>query len=117
MATYTKMALSGSTNGQPISVAGSATLGGTAHTGVSGTADWDEVWLWADNTNTASILLTLEWGGTVVPDNLIQVNVPAQQGLVLVAPGLLIQNSLDVTVYAATVDKVNLVGFVNRITA
>jgi hypothetical protein len=117
MATYTKRPLSGSTNGQPWSVAGDSSLGGTVHTGVSGTADWDEVWLWANNTNTSTILLTLEWGGTVVPDNLIQVNVPAQQGLVLVAPGLLIQNSLDVTVYAATVDKINLVGFVNRITS
>ena len=46
MATYTKRLLSGSTNGRPIKVAATATPGTTIHTAVTGTTDFDEVWIY-----------------------------------------------------------------------
>jgi len=116
MATYTKLPLSGSTNGKQIKVVQTATAGDTIHTAVAGTSSWDEIWLWAVNTHTSAILLTIEWGEETAPDGNIQVNIPPQQGLILVAPGLLLQNELVVKAFAGTANKIIITGFVNRIT-
>lgn len=94
MATYSKIALSGSTNGRQILVAATATPGTTLHTAVSGTTDYDEVWLYATNNHTASVNLTIEWGGTTSPDDLIQQSIPSKTGIYLLIPGLVLQNSL-----------------------
>jgi len=117
MASYTKRALSGSTNGRQILVVPTATLGTTIHTAVAGTSDFDEIWLWAMNSHTAALLLTLEYGGVSSPTDLIQVTIPSRSGLVLVAPGILLQNSLVVTAFAASANLVKIAGYVNRITA
>ena len=69
MATYSKQLLSGSTNGKAIKVSATATPGTTIHTAVSGTSSLDEVWLWAQNTDTTDRKLTVEWGGTTSPDS------------------------------------------------
>jgi len=117
MATYTKRALSESTNGRPIKVVAVATAGTTIHTAVAGTDDFDEVWLWAVNSDATDRLLTIEFGGVSDPDDLIEVNIPSQQGLVLVVPGLVLQNSLVVGAFAAAANVIVITGFVNRITA
>ena len=117
MATFTKLKLSGSTDGKGIKVAETATAGTLIHTAVSGTSDWDEIWLWAVNMNTSNVILTVEFGGVTSPDNLIQVSVLAQGGLTLVVPGLLLQNELIVRAYAGTADVITISGFVNRIGA
>jgi len=117
MATFTKRALSGSTNGRPIKVVAVATAGTTIHTAVAGTDDFDEVWLWAVNSDATDRLLTIEFGGVSDPDDLIEVNIPSQQGLVLVVPGLVLQNSLVVGAFAAAANVIVITGFVNRITA
>lgn len=116
MATYTKNKLSGSTNGKAIKVAATATLGTTIHTARDGTSKWDEVWLYAFNSHSADVALTIEWGGVTDPDNITEVTVPYQQGLFLVVPGLLIQNSLVITAFAATANVITISGFVNEIT-
>ena len=117
MATFTKRALSGSTNGRPIKVVAVATAGTAIHTAVAGTSDFDEVWLWCWNSDAIDRLLTIEFGGVSDPDDLIEVNIPSQQGLVLVVPGLVLQNGLVVGAFAAAANVIVITGFVNRITA
>ena len=116
MATFTKTLLSGSTNGKAIKVAATATAGTTIHTAVSGTSSLDEIWLYAHNSSASSVKLTLEWGEATAPDGNIEINIGAEgTGLVLVAPGLLLQNSLVVKAFAATTNVITLTGYVNRI--
>lgn len=119
MATAVKRKLSGSTDGLPIKVTGTGTGSTvTIHTSVSGTTDgsYDEIWLWAYNGHTADVSLTIEWGGASVPDQNIVVNIPYKSGLVLVVPGLILQNSKIVKAFAGTGNVITINGFVNRIT-
>ena len=90
MATFTKTLLSGSTQGKPIKVAATATTGTTIHaTGTSSTTI-DEVWLYAFNSSTGPVSLTVEYGGTTAPDQNIVISVPPTSGLTLVVPGLIL---------------------------
>ena len=116
MATFSKQLLSGSTNGKAIKVVQTATAGTTIHTAVSGTSSFDEIWLYAHNSSSGTVKLTLEWGEATAPDGNIEINIGAEgTGLVLVAPGLLLQNSLVIKAFAATANVITLTGYVNRI--
>ena len=116
MATFTKTLLSGSTNGKAIKVVATATAGTTIHTAVSGTSSLDEIWLYAHNSSASTVKLTLEWGEATAPAGNIEINIGAEgTGLVLVAPGILLQNSLVVKAFAATANVVTLTGYANRI--
>lgn len=117
MATFSKRILSGSTDGKAIKVVQTATAGTTIHTAVSGTSDLDEIWLYAVNSSASAVKLTLEWGQADAPDGNIELSVVAESGLVLVVPGLLLQNSLVLKAFAATANVILLHGYVNRITA
>lgn len=117
MATYTKLALSGSTNGKPIKITASGTLGTTIHTAVSGTSDFDEVWLYAYNGHTSDVVLTVEFGGVSVPDENIVTTLPSKLGLVPIVPGLILQNGLVISAFSDTPNVVTLAGFINRIGA
>lgn len=116
METYTKRILSGSTQGKAIKVAATSTAGTLIHTGVAGTTDKDEVWLWAVNSTTVTEKLTIEWGEATAPDGNIEGSVPPESGLYLVVPGLLIQNGLEIRAFATDANVVCIHGFVNRIT-
>ena len=111
------MLLSGSTQGKAIKIVAVATLGTTIHTAVSGTSNLDEIWLWCQNTASTDKKLTFEWGEATVPDGNIEVTIPAESGLVLVVPGLLLQNSLVISAFAETANVLTIHGYVNRITA
>lgn len=113
--TISKLKLSGSTDGRGVKVAATATPGTTIHT-AHATA-LDEVWLWCVNTDSSTRKLTVEFGGTTSPDDLIEVGVPAESGLVLVTPGLILTNSTVVRAFAATAAVLVVHGFVNRIVA
>jgi hypothetical protein len=115
MATFSKLPLSGSTNGTGILVSASATPGTLIHTAVSGTSSYDEVWLYCQNTASATVALDIEYGGTAVKD-LIELNIPGESGLVLVVPGLFLNNSLVVRAFAATASVLSIHGYVNRVT-
>lgn len=120
MATYTKVKLSGSTDGKAIKVAATATAGTTIHTGSTTATTYDEIWLYAQNTSASAVKLTIEWGGTASPDDLIELTVQPEAGLVTVAPGLLIKGNataLVVRAFAATANVITIHGFVNQITA
>jgi hypothetical protein len=116
MPSYSKQLLSGSTNGKGIKVAATATAGTLIHTAVAGTSSEDEIWLYAHNTSATAVKLTLEWGGVTAPDDHIEINIGAEgTGLILVAPGILLQNGLVVRAFAGTANVVNIFGYVNRI--
>jgi hypothetical protein len=113
MATFTKVKLSGSTDGRAVKVAATASPGTTIHT-ADATA-LDEVWIYAYNSDTASRTITLQWGGTSTPDDDIKVAIPAQTGLTLVVPGLILTNSLVLKAWASVTNVVTVSGFVNRV--
>jgi len=117
MATYSKVALSGSTNGKQIKVAATGTTGTTIHTAQSGTTYWDEIWIYAVNSSTSAVKLTIEWGETAAPDGNIEVTLPPEDGYTLVVPGFVLQNSLVVTAFAGTANVIFINGYVNRISA
>lgn len=115
MATFTKMLLSGSTQGKGILIAQTATAGDTIHTAVAGTSSLDEIWLYAVNSSASAVKLTIEWGEATAPNGNIEVTIPAESGLTLVTPGLLLQNGLVVKAFAGTTNVIVIHGFVNRI--
>ena len=117
MPTIAKVVLSGSTNGRGIKVVPTSTAGTTIHTTGSGTSNFDEVWLWAVNSDTTDRKLTLEFGGTTSPDDLIEFTVPAEDGLYALVEGLPINNAIVVRAFCATANVVMIHGYANRITA
>jgi len=123
MATFTKLSLqpAGSTGtGRLIKVAATATAGTAIHTASSTATTIDELWLYAVNSDTTDRKLTIEWGGTTSPDDLIEQTITAESGLILVIPGLILQGNatpLVVRAFAASANVVMVGGYVNRITA
>ena len=118
MATYTKVLLSGSSQGQPILIAATSSPGTTIHsTGTSSTII-DNVTLYAHNTDTTARKVTLEVGGTGTA-NTIEVTVPAEAGLMLVLPQLPLTGTgsaaKSVAAFCATTNVVAISGFVDRI--
>ena len=114
MTTIVKTVLSGSTDGKGIKVVATSSAGTTIHT-AHATSE-DEIWLYAQNTDTTDRKLTVEWGGTTSPDDLIEYTVKAEDGLYLVVPGLVLTNSKVVKAFCAAANVVIIHGFVNRIT-
>lgn len=114
MATFSKLKLSGSTNGRGIAVAATATLGTTIH--AAHATALDEIWLFANNVHSSAVILTVEFGGVTVTSDLIQQSIAVTpSGLVLVCAGLLLTGSVVVTAFAGTASKIELFGYVNRI--
>ena len=112
--TISRQLLSGSTNGRGVKVAATATPGTTIHTAHA--TSLDEVWLWCVNSDTVARKLTVEFGGTTSPDDLIEVSIPSESGLVLVSPGLTVTGGVVVRAFAATANVLVVMGHVNRIT-
>jgi hypothetical protein len=110
-----RIPLSGSTHGRGIKVAATASTGTTIHTATSSTSDCDVVTLYAYNSSSGAVNLTLQWGGTSTPDDDIKLSIPATSGLTLVVPDMVLRNSLVVAAYAGTTNVITLHGFVNRV--
>ena len=117
MPSYSREKLSGSTNGKSIKVAATATPGTTLHTAQSGTAGWDEVYAWVTNTSGSAALLTIEFGGTTDPDNLIvkQLSIPANSPPIPILTGQVLQNGLVIGAFASVANVLLITGYVNRI--
>lgn len=118
MATAVKRKLSGSTDGRGIKVVATATAGTAIHTAVAGTTagTYDEIWLFAYNSDPSNQALTIEFGGTTAPDDNIKVTIAPQSGLMMVVPGLILQNGCIVRAFAAVTNVIVIYGFVNAIT-
>lgn len=119
MANFSKVLLSGSTQGRGIKVAATSSPGTTIHaTGTSSIAE-DEVWLYAYNSAASSVLLTIQYGNTTSPDDDIKISIPPQSGLTLVVPGLVLTGTGSaantVRAFAASANVITIHGFVNRI--
>lgn len=120
MATFTKIPLSGSTDGRGIHIDDAATPGKTIHTGSATATTIDEVWLYATNYDTTARKLTIEWGGATAGGDIIELTIAAESGLVLVVPGLILKGNatpLVIAAFAATTSAINIFGYVNRIEA
>ena len=124
MATFSKLALqpAGTTgDGLGITVVATVTAGTAIHTASSASATIDELWLYANNTHSSAVVLTIEFGGVSVTKDIIQQSIAATpSGLVLVCAGLVIQGNATAKVvraFAGTASKIEIFGFVNRITA
>jgi len=118
MATFEKIKLSASTDGRAVKVGATATPGTLIHEGSATATTYDEIWLYAMNSDTSPRKLTIEWGGVSVPDDLIEITIPAESGLTLVVPGLVIKGNateLEVKAFCPTADVVTIHGYVNRI--
>lgn len=117
MATYSRVLLSGSTNGKPIPVAATATPGTTIHTAQSGTTGFDEVYAWVSNVTATAATLTIEWGGTTDPgDHMVKaVSVPANSPPIPIVTGQVLNNALVMKAFSGTASALNITGYVNRI--
>lgn len=113
--TVSRIPLSGSTHGRGIKVAATTSAGDTIHTATSSTSDCDVVTLYAYNSSSSAVTLTLQWGGTSTPDDDIKLSIPALSGLTLLTPDLVLRNSLVIKAYAGTTNVVTIHGFVNRV--
>lgn len=116
-ATVKRIPFSGSTNGRGIKVVATATAGTTIHTVASDTTDGngDEIWIYAYNSHTAGVILTMEMGGATVPDDNIIRTIPATTGLICVVPGLFLRSTLVVKAFASVANVIALQGYVNHI--
>lgn len=115
--TYSRLLLSGSTNGREIPVAAVATPGTLIHTALAGTAGFDEVYAWASNVTNAAATLTVEWGGVLDPgDHMVKAySIPANSPPIPIATGQVLNNSLVVRAFSGTASAINIGGYVNRI--
>ena len=110
-----KSLLSGSTDGQLIKVAATSTPGTTIHT--ADASNIEEIHLFAYNSHTADVKLTVEWGGTTSPDDLLEYTIPFKDGLIIAIPGFALTNSLVVKAFASVTNVVYIAGFTNDIGA
>lgn len=119
MATFSKLILSASTDGRGIAVAATSSPGTTVHTASTVATDMDEVWIYAQNTDIGARKLSLEFGGVTSPNDLIEVTVPGESGLLLVVPGLILKGNVSPLVVRAFCSSgANLLtvhGYINRI--
>ena len=115
--TFTKIKLSGSTDGLGILVDDDATAGKTIHEGPADTDQMDEVWIYAANYDTTDRKLTIEYG-TASAGGIIEQTITAEAGLTLVIPGLIIVGNGSpkvIAAFAATTSAIQLFGYANRI--
>lgn len=127
MASFSKINLSpGGTegDGNPIPITDASGNGSFIHdTGTSATVR-DEVWLWMTNIHTASIEVTLHIGyvssASAADAEKTTFTVPAKSGLMLALPGQPLRGTGSaarrIAAIAGTVNKINVVGYVNRLT-
>lgn len=115
MATFTRVKLSGSTDGMGIKVTATATAGTTVHT-AHATA-LDEIYCWLSNLSASAVTVTIEWGGVTDPDNLLvkTLSIPANSPPIPVVTGQLLTNSKVFAIFASSANVIIASGFINRI--
>ena len=113
--TVSRIPLSGSTHGRGIKIAATATAGTLVHTATSSATDCDVITLYAFNSDASAVNLTIEWGGVSSPDDLIKLSIPANSGLTLVCPDLVLRNTLVARAFAGTTNVITIHGFANRV--
>lgn len=123
--TYLKVQLSGSVNGKNIVVTTTSGSYTNIHTAISSSASFDlvgtdEVWLYAYNSSTSSVTMSLLWGSVTESNDVNRWILPPAPGGVngtrtLLVDGKILQNSLTILAYASIANVVLIDGFVNRV--
>ena len=118
MPSYVKIILTGSTQGRAIPVTGVApSTANTIHTAVTDTGGgFDELYIWAVNTATATREITLRWGCTVTGQGIRHMSVQVTQlsGPVLMIPGWPLNGGDTVRAYVTIADQVAVYGYAHR---
>lgn len=115
MPTYTPQTASGSTSGRMVKVAATATAGTLLHTAHA--TDQDEIYVWAVNSSGSGVKLTIEFGGVASPDDLIEKTIAAEDGFVLIVPGIRLTGGLAVRAFAASANVIMCAVNINRISS
>lgn len=115
MATYSKHKFSNSSYGAPIIVYGTSSQQPTEiHSTQTSQSILDEVWLYASNSASVSVSLTV-----ILEYSEISLTIPSNSGLTLVIPGLIIsgngQGATLVSAFSPTAGVISISGYVNRI--
>jgi|6_EtaG_2_1085325.scaffolds.fasta_scaffold02522_6 hypothetical protein len=118
MGTYSKIILSGSTDGEGIKVTGTApSLGTVIHTAVTGAAQSvDEVWIWAYGAVTTPVELSIAFGVTTATGSRLTHTITASPlgGAHLIVPGWPLKNAKVVKAKVTADAQANIFGYVNR---
>lgn len=115
MATFSKQLLSGSSNGRPIEIVATSSVGTTIHTvQATATTAREMLYLWALNYAGTDHLLSLELGGTATTDRM-DINITTGDGPILVCPGVAF-TATDTIIRGFSTATVGLqvFGYVNR---
>lgn len=102
------------------------TLIHNATASISGGFGYDEVWIYASNSSANATTLTLLYGASQTASALYSfstqiITIPAQSGLVLITPGLILSSNASqsaysaIYAYASTPNVIAISGYVNRI--
>lgn len=111
----TREKASASTNGRGVKVAATSTPGTAVHVVTSDADHLDHVTLWARNTDTALVTLSVEWGGVTDPDDLQVFPLPPDDRWYLLGPGFSFDGGVTIAAFASVADKVVVMAEVNRI--
>lgn len=109
---YTREPFSGSTHFRGVKVAATGTPGTTFHTGQASTTLTDVLTVYISNFDTVGRRVTLEWGGTTSPDDLMVFDVPAKS-IICAVPDLGIRNSLVCKAFCDVANVTMIFGFFN----
>lgn len=117
MAVWSRIPLSGSTNGRPISIDSTAAPGTTIHTVSTATAIKDMLYLWVYNTATTNRELKYLHGTTATGSEMTQ-TIPAQDGMYAISPGPTLNGATGMIsgIWATATGALFVVGHVNRAT-
>ena len=111
---YKEIPLSHSTDGKGILISGTNTAGAVdIHTATSDTVKVDQIFGYAQNNHTGDVVLSLEYGENTGA-KAIKVTLPAQKGLQLVLPGIVLRNSAIIKAFASVANVVTIFGSVGR---
>jgi hypothetical protein len=101
--------LSASNSGEPIQVAAITSPGTIIHSGIAGTTQKDEVFIYAHNTGTGVFPMILEIGSTGA-GNRVSISIAPQDSYQLIYPGIPINNSAIIRGYCTSGANVILAG-------
>ena len=110
--TVTKNKLSGSTNGKQIKITTKEDPGTLIHTCVSETTDYDEIWLYATNTNKSAIKITTHFNDDASNAYWLWYILPPQSGWICVCNGWSVHNGAILRMFANLINVVNVAGYV-----
>lgn len=109
-----KRKLSASTGWKRTNIVATATAWDLIHTWLTKASDFEQIFLWADNSAESAVVLSIEFGDAVKP---IEVSLAANSGLVKVVDWLILQGAstpYTIKAFAWTTAVVSIGWYVER---